>query len=394
MPSKSPRFEYRFRDDLSAKNIPFEFNTNKPYVPVRVNGTGPFWFLLDSGSVSMAVDTQLAEALGLQAEGSFEGSGAGEGSITIATGGGIELGLDGLDISTGPVDVLPINKAISFAEGRRVDGLIGYDFFARFVVVIDYAKEHLNVYEPRAFSPAATATGARLPLTMVRKHPFISAALTARGGERIAGTFLVDTGWRSALSLNTPFVVGHNLLDSTTTIEAGIGVGVGGPSIEPIGRIDALQLGTIAVRDLVTNFSRAKAGILSQSDMSGIVGGDVLRRFTVTFDYPHKQLILEPNEHLDEPYEFDMCGLMAIAEGDDLKTLRIYHVTAHSPASEAGLREGDVIASIDGQPAEQMSLEHVRRLFRRDAGSEHSIMVLRDGRQHKVSVKLRRLIIG
>ena len=32
-------------------------------------------------------------------------------------------------------------------------------------------------------------------------------------------------------------------------------------------------MGSIAVRDPVTNFSRAKAGILSQSDMSGIVGG-------------------------------------------------------------------------------------------------------------------------
>jgi hypothetical protein len=392
MASDAPFFEYRFRKGSSHTKIPFELNTNKPYVQVRANGAGPYWFMLDTGSVSMAVDTELAASLGLWGEGSFEGSGGGEGSITISTGDRVELGFEGLDISTGPVDILPINKAISFAEGRRVDGLIGYDFFAHFVVVIDYANEYLTVYDPRAFSPGETASGARLPLTIVRKHPFISAEVTARDGKRIAGTFLVDTCWRSALSLNAPFVAKHNLLDTTETVEAVTGVGVGGPSIEPIGRTGVLQLGSIAVRDPVTNFSRAKAGILSQSDMSGIVGGDVLRRFTATFDYPGKQLVLEPNEHFTEPYEFDMCGLMAVAEGDDLKTLRIYHVTSHSPASEAGLREGDVIASIDGQPAGRMSLEYVRRLFRRDAGSEHTISVLRDGRRRDVSVKLRRLI--
>jgi hypothetical protein len=392
MDSESPFFDYNFRDDSGATSIHFELNTNKPYVQIRVNGAGPYWFMLDTGSVSIAVDSEVAAALALSGEGSFEGSGGGEGSITISKGDSVKLGLGELDFSTGPVDILQINKAVAFAEGRRVDGLLGYDFFAHFTVTIDYARQRIGVHDPRGFWPTMPAGGTSLPLTMVRKHPFISAELTARGGERIAGTFLVDTGWRSALSLNAPFVTEHRLLGTTATIESVTGVGVGGPSIEPVGRIEALQLGSIILRDPVASFSRAKAGILSQSDMSGIVGGDVLRRFTATFDYPRKQLLLKPNEYFAEPYEFDMCGLMAVAEGDDLKTLRIYHVTANSPASEAGLSEGDVIASIDGQPAGQMSLEQVRRLFRRDAGSEHTMDVLRDGQQREVAVKLRRLV--
>jgi hypothetical protein len=32
----------------------------------------------------------------------------------------------------------------------------------------------------------------------------------------------------------------------------------------------------------------------------GVIGAQTLRRFTVIFDYPHHQLILEPNEHISD----------------------------------------------------------------------------------------------
>jgi hypothetical protein len=391
--SEPPPLQYRFTNGSSSEKIPFDLNTNKPYLQVRVNATGPYTFIMDTGSIAMVVDSELAALLGVQSGESFESSGAGEGTLAGATGNGVLLGLEGLDISTGPIDILPINKAIAFSEGRRVDGLLGYEFFASFVVTIDYANRQVSIYDPQANNIRdVPGTGTVLPLELVRGNPFVSAELTTSAGKRLAGYFLVDTAWRSALSLNAPFVVKHGLLESTATIEAITGVGVGGSSVEAVGRVQTLQLGSIAVQNPVANFSRAKAGILSQSDMSGIIGGDVLRRFTVTFDYPHKRIILEPNALFAEPYEFDMCGFMATAEGDDLRTLRIYDLIESSPASEAGLRKGDVITEINGHPAEGMSLEDVRKLFRRDAGREHEICVQRDGQSHKATVRLRRLV--
>ncbi len=393
--SNPPSLQYRFHEGSSAEKIPFVLNANKPYVQVRVNATGPYSFLLDTGSISTVVDSELAALLSLQAGRSIESSGAGDGTLAGATGNGVSLSLGGLDISTGPIDILPIDKAISFSEGRKVDGLLGYDFFSSFVVVIDYANELISIYDPNEHKhnvPDVAGRSTNLPLELVRGNPFISAELTTSAGKHLAGRFLVDTGWRSALSLNAPFVAKHGLLDTTTTIEAVTGVGVGGSSVEAVGRVGTLQLGSVAIGNPVTNFSRAKRGILSQSDMAGIIGGDVLRRFTVTFDYPHSRMILDPNPYFAEPYEFDMCGFMATAEGDNLKTLRIYDLIENSPASEAGLRKGDVITVINGQPAEAMSLEQVRRLFRRDAGKEHEISILRDGRQQKLNVRLRRLV--
>ena len=111
--------------------------------------------------------------------------------------------------------------------------------------------------------------------------------------------------------------------------------------------------------------------------MAGIIGGEVLRRFTVVFDYSRNQMILEPNVHFAEPYEFDLAGLMPVAEGANLDVFRVYHVIDGSPAQEAGVRTGDVISAIDGRTSADLSLEQVRRLFKQGEGKEYRVSLLR-----------------
>src|SRR5256885_14866730 len=68
-----------FVSNLAA--IPFELNSNKIYIPVNVNGKGPYSFILDTGSISNVLDTERAKSLGLRALGRFDVRGAGEGSL-------------------------------------------------------------------------------------------------------------------------------------------------------------------------------------------------------------------------------------------------------------------------------------------------------------------------
>jgi hypothetical protein len=257
-------------------------------------------------------------------------------------------------------------------------------------VEIDYAGQVITFHERRQF--AYKGRGVLVPLQMVRGHPFVNAELVSSRGDSIAGSFLIDTGWRSALSLNAPFVDAHSLLDTSRTIQAVTGVGVGGASVEAVGRVKSLRLGSLAIEDPVANFSSAKAGILSQSDMAGIIGGEVLRRFTVVFDYSRNQMILEPNVHFAEPYEFDMAGLMPVAEGTNLDVFRVYHVIDGSPAQEAGVRAGDVISAIDGRTSAELSLEQVRRLFKQGEGKEYRVSLLRGEETVEVPLRLRRLV--
>jgi S1-C subfamily serine protease len=119
---------------------------------------------------------------------------------------------------------------------------------------------------------------------------------------------------------------------------------------------------------------------------------EILRRFKLIFDYAHSRLILEPNDAFSEPYEEDMSGLaLAPALDAGRKVFKVSQVLSNTPASEVGLRAGDLITSIDDQPASRLNVDQLTRLLKND-GREIKLTVARGGEEIRTSIKLRRLI--
>jgi len=369
-------------------NVPIELTSNKPYAGVQVNGRGPYAFLLDTGASFNVLDNDRASALGISATGKKRVRGAGEGSLTSGVAKNVALALSGLSLPSRDIQVLAVNAALSQVEGRAVDGLLGYDFFKQFVVEIDYAAQRVNVYDPTNRPPVA---GDRIPLRIVREHALVAATLVLSDGRSVPGEFMVDTGWRSGVTLNAPFSKAKRIPRTVEkTIEGITGIGIGGPTKDVIGRISSLKLGQFAVERPVVAFS--KSGIASDDSFSGIIGGEVLRRFKVVLDYPGQQMFLEPNPNFSEPYEFDMSGMFLTAGAEGLDKIQVREVLNSSPAFEAGVRPGDVIAAVDNLVAAQLSLERVRKLFKERVGKEYLLTVERGPRSLQVKIQLRRLI--
>ncbi|TMQ65703.1 MAG: PDZ domain-containing protein, partial [Candidatus Eisenbacteria bacterium] len=276
-------------------------------------------------------------------------------------------------------------------DGHQVDGLLGYDFFEHFVVAIDYSARSLSLRAPG--DRDGGVKGRRLPLILLEddsggKVPLVIARITQSGRPPTLGKFILDTGARMALVLNTPYVASHGILEAVPRTITMI-VGGGGMVRDlrlPIGRVDRLEIG---IPSPLVGFAQDTTGILSATEFDGVVGGELLRRFRVVFDYSAEAVFLEPTPVLAQPFEHDMSGLFVVE--DDAAGPRIRDVLEGSPASEAGLKVGDVIVSIDRTPAQGMTLDCLRRRFLNE-GRVVAVTVQRGAATIQAKIRLRRLI--
>lgn len=363
------------------KSYPFEIISNKPFVGVRINGSKPARFMLDTGSGAALIDPPLARSLGFQAESESAGNfgvGSGKSSLTLLKPTGCQelagrrvpgVHFLGFDLS-----------GISAVEGVPVLGTVGNEFLLQSVVVIDYAHATIRVLDP---SFDYHGDGIVLPVT-IEQQIFTTVRIHKRSGEVVEGKFYLDTGTRTAISLNSPFVRDNHLLDGETAIPlATLGYGMGGESLASVYRIHELELGSIHLHEVVATASLDEKGVFADPKVAGIIGGELLRKFTVILDYPHKRVILEKSSQSETPFGYDASGLFLLAGGASLDRLTILRVVTGSPADAAGLRKDDILVSIDGKPARK--LEDVRQLFRRE-GQTYALRILRDGKTVNTSL--------
>ena len=130
------------------------------------------------------------------------------------------------------------------------------------------------------------------------------------------------------------------------------GFGVGGPSYARLGRIPALTIGPYTIANSIAAFGTQSQGAMADPYNPANVGGAILRRFTVTFDYAHHQLLFAKNAAFDAAPPFDRSGLFLIDKGG---AYTVISVLPGSPAASSGLAAGDAIVTVNGAPASNQS---------------------------------------
>jgi membrane-associated protease RseP (regulator of RpoE activity) len=129
-----------------AAKVSFEMlASNHMAVRVRINGKGPYRLLFDVGSPVTLVGTKAAEASGLIKPGQARSF-----LFPIPVEGKAEaLEIGGLTAKDVPVIVMdhPVLKALGGFFSRPLDGILGFTFFARYRMTIDYQAKELT-FEP------------------------------------------------------------------------------------------------------------------------------------------------------------------------------------------------------------------------------------------------------
>jgi len=311
-----------------------------PIVQIRINGSAPLPFLIDTGSsLPLVIDSWAAKQLKLTLSGH-----------TLSINGGAKLGdtaalrnVEILCASTSakrpiayplaiPVcgvveDLLPVD----YPAPSRIAGIVGIPALSSETVTFDFAAKKLTLSAVELLP--SKINGATVLHLKSRNALFTVAIPTANNR---TADFLLDTGSDNTVISET--VASNFKFTDTPTVLSGRWI---------IG--DLIKVNTHLIPDLVVG-DRLEHNVVilsvAKDEQEATFGMGLLSRFRMTLDVPHRQLLLEPATDYG-----DRCrlpGLPGIWAARTRNQYTVEEVLPNSTAAKAGIQLGDRILSIDG----------------------------------------------
>jgi Aspartyl protease/PDZ domain len=377
-PPKVTLTDFSIAGGAPQTEIPFHLINNHVFGAAQVNGKGPYFFIFDTGGTNV-ITLALAKSLNLDVEGSIPEFGAGEGVMEGSFARVAEIRVGDAVVKNQIFTVLPLDR-LAATEGTPMPGLIGYEVFRRFVTRIDYGAETITLIDSKHFTPENAGTPVKFAF-----HDHILEVIGTFEG--LAAKYNIDTGSRSELTLTKSFVDQGGLRTKHPKgVDAMVGWGVGGPTRAYVTRATEMTLGQIRIDNVVTNMSTQDRG-----GLSGFVGGGILKRFIITFDYEHQMMYLKPRPGpVADTGTFDRAGMWL---NESPLGFEIVDVTKGSPAEQAGLKPSDTILAVDHWLVDKIHLYDLRQQLRDNAPGTVVIFRVQEGPGVKdVKVTLRDLI--
>jgi hypothetical protein len=371
--------DFSMQGGKTSTTVPITLAQNHVYLDVMLNGKGPYHFIFDTGG-SNVVDPAVAQEIGALGNGSAQGSGVGSQTegFSFARVAALQVG-DAL-LKDQFFAIAPVRQGFGISAGRPVDGLIGWEVLARYVTTFDYANQSVTLSLPG--STQTPANGHVVPFVFYGTQPQIACTI-----DGIAGECTIDTGARDTITFMAPFIAAHpQIVPAATTAEGVNGFGLGGPAMGKLGRVAQVGIDDLQLNNLVADYTTQKSGALAAPFVAANIGGNLLHRFTVTFDYNNGTMTLVPNAAFSETDAYERAGLFVIKRAGNVM---VVDARPGTPAASAGIVKGDVIDSIDGAPAKTMMLTDVRALFAQPAGTVLTLQLTgKNGTQRSVKLTL------
>jgi hypothetical protein len=288
--------------DSAIATLPFEDGAGNLLLPVRLNGQGPYWALLDTGAAGTTLYRDTAEALGLTVEPHGVMTGLGPDTLPVGKAGGLTITLEGEGTAAASLDepsitVLPAEARLPAFGDKEIDVILGASLFERFVVAIDFASHRLTLHDPQGYrSPDGAGV---LPIQLTQGYPHAEGSVTVTpepGPQRtIAGRFLIDLGSPLPLQIEHGAAVDAGLLDDSIENRTLVGqiAGIDGSPLDLFALPAAdLTLGgqSMEVRDAM--LLPVAGGGPPIDGLVATVGAGAFAGRLLTIDYPNRRLLL------------------------------------------------------------------------------------------------------
>lgn len=304
-------------------------------------------FIMDTGSAGVSLDSTTCLRMNIQAvytDKLISGIG-GVRRISYVNNQSLLLGqirIDSLHFHVGDYEIL------SSEYGNRIDGIIGDDFYKRYIVRIDYDSNEMYVYSQGDFKYpkggfALRPTFSNLPAEWA----------TIEDTREVKARFYFDTGAGLCVLLNSDFIGDSSILNPEKKPFPIQAHGIGGKVMMQVTTIKEFKLGPYRFRNLPTHIFDDVYHITSYPCLAGLIGNDVLRRFNIILNYDKRIFYLTPNSHFSDPFDYSYTGLdLYWVQGE----IRVGDVMTDSPADKAGFKVDDVVISVNEDTSKNLQL--------------------------------------
>lgn len=295
-------------------------------------------FILDTGSGGISLDSTTCSDLGLKLRPS---------DTTITGMGGTHkvsfihnqtlhlpgLTLDKLNFHVNDYEIL------SEVYGEKIDGIIGYSFFSRYIVKVDFDTKHIEVYTPGEIDYPKGGSILRPAFTTL---PMVNLAI--KDARKKTFNFYFDTGGGLCFLMSERFAKDSGIILKRRKPVITQAEGMGGRLQMQLTVIKQLQIGHFKFKKVPTYIYSDAYNVTSYPYVGGLVGNDLLRKFNLILNYPKREIHIVPNKSFDEPFDYAYTGLaLYYVDG----RIEVDDVIDRSPADKAGIKKGDVIISVD-----------------------------------------------
>lgn len=382
---------FAIADEKKRVDIPIQIQNNLVVVPVVLNDVLPLKFIVDTG-VRTAILTQKAfsDILQLPYSRKYSVSGpGGEKLIDAYVTNNVSIALPGV---TGKGHALLVLEE-DYLElrnylGTDVHGILGYELFSRFIVKIDYGKKMMSLILPEKFHPRKKFQ--ELPMLVEDTKPFILTSLNLTATNSMTAKLLMDTGASHGLMLEPGS--DERIEVPFNTVSTVIGRGLGGIITGKTGRIESLKLGNYILDNVIANFPDPNSYMdtlkSSLTFRHGTIGGEILSRFTVIFNYPQGKVYLKKNAEFKKKFYINLSGVDLRAKGSGLDIFEVSEVRDLSPADKAGILQGDLVISVNGIQSKDLHLNEMNALLNGKPGKKISIVIERNLVRYQLQFRL------
>ncbi len=315
-------------------------------------------FVLDTGSGGISLDSATTANLKIpltKTERTIRGI---AGMRTVDFAYDHTLKLTGLDVAHLDFHINDY-ELLTSVYGVKIDGVVGFSFFRRYIVKIDYDLMQINIYSPGSIK---YPRGGYLMRPNFTTLPLQNALVM--DDHPINSRFIFDTGAGLCLLLSQDFVEDSTVLRKGRKIYPTQAEGLGGKKLMSLTVLKEVKLGPYKFKSVPVHIFDDEFNVTTYPILGGIIGNDLLRRFNLILNYPEQTIYIKPNTHRNESFDYSYTGLGIYQVDGEIK---VVDVLEGSPGDKAGFQTGDIILSIENNYSKNIQV--YKNLFQNSIGS-------------------------